>query len=162
MGLSRVKKLEHIRVLPYCDEDVDYLVSLQFDDLLKAWINNYTNDGRWKYDGFKTFEKKMLEKTKLDLGLVDDLELLTIQECKVYLSKLDLIATGSKVSDLRLALRESYCQGRNLLNAGTGKLLVRQRISHTDNSRNLEILGSYLYRVFDVMLNDLEFATVPK
>ena len=38
VGLLRVKKLDNIRVLPYCDEDVDYLVSLQFDDLLKAWI----------------------------------------------------------------------------------------------------------------------------
>ena len=82
VGLSRVKKLEDIRVLPYRDKDVDYLVSLQFDDLLKAWINNYTKDGHWKYDGFKTFEQKKLEKTKLDLGLVEDLSLLTIQECK--------------------------------------------------------------------------------
>ena len=52
----------------------------------------------------------MLEKTKLDLGLVDDLALLTIQECKVYLSKLDLIANGTKVTDLRSALSESYFQ----------------------------------------------------
>ena len=140
VGISRVKKLDNTRVLPYCDEDVDYLVSLQFDDLLKAWINNYTKDGRWKYDGFKTFEKKMLEKTKLDLGLVDDLALLTKQECKVYLSKLDLIATGSKVTDLRSALRESYSQGRDLLNAGTGKLLLRQRISLF---RKLKKLGDY-------------------
>ena len=140
VGLSRVKKLEDIRVLPYRDKDVDYLVSLQFDDLLKAWINNYTKDGHWKYDGFKTFEQKMLEKTKLDLGLVDDLALLTIQECKVYLSKLDLIATGTKVSDLRSALSESYSQGRDILNAGSGKLLIRQRISLY---RKLKKLGDY-------------------
>ena len=38
VGISRVQKLDDIRVLPYCDEDVDYLVSLQFADLLKAWI----------------------------------------------------------------------------------------------------------------------------
>ena len=82
----------------------------------------------------------MLEKTKLDLGLADDLELLTIQECKGNSSKLDLIATGSKVSDLRLALRESYSQGRDLLNAGTGKLLLRQRISLY---RKLKKLGDY-------------------
>ena len=31
----------------------------------------------------------MLEKTKLDLGVVDDLTMLTVEECKVYLSKLD-------------------------------------------------------------------------
>ena len=27
------------------DEDVDCLVNLKFDDLLSAWISNYTNDG---------------------------------------------------------------------------------------------------------------------
>ena len=140
MGLSRVGKLGDIRVLPYSDEDVDYMVSLQFDDLLKAWYNNYTNGGRWKYGRFKTFEQKMLEKTKLDLGLVDDLALLTIQECKAYLSKLDIIATGTKVDELRSALSESYSQGRDLLNAGNGMLLIRQRISLY---KQLRKLGDY-------------------
>ena len=140
MGISRVKKLDDIRVLPYSDDDVDYLVSLQFDDLLNAWIKNYTTDGRWKYDGFKKFEQNMLERTQLDLGLVDDLALLTIQECKGYLSKLDIIASGTKVNDLRSALRESYSKGRDLLNAGNGVLLIRQRKSLY---RKLRRLGDY-------------------
>ena len=38
----------------------------------------------------------MLQKTQLDLGLVDNLRLLTTQECRNYLTKLDIIATGSK------------------------------------------------------------------
>ena len=128
MGISRVKHLNDIRVLPYSDEDVDYLASLQFDDLLKAWLQNYTKKGRWKYDGFKSFERHMLQKTKIDLGLVDDLQMLTIQECKAYLSKLDIIATGTKVGELRSALTESYSQGRDLLKAGNGMLLLQQRI----------------------------------
>ena len=128
VGISRVKHLHDIRVLPYGDEDVDYLASLQFDDLLKAWLQNYTKKGRWKYDGFKNFERHMLQKTKIDLGLVDDLQMLTIQECKAYLSKLDIIATGTKVAGLRSALSESYSQGRDLLKAGNGMLLLQQRI----------------------------------
>ena len=71
VGISRVHNLSEVRVLPYTDEDVDYLVNLKFDDLLSAWLSNYTNEGRWKHDGFKTFERKMLEKTQLDLGMVD-------------------------------------------------------------------------------------------
>ena len=129
VGLSRVHTLNEIRVLPYSSEDVDYLITLKHDVLLKDWVNNYTGKGYWKYDGFKTFERKMLEKTKLDLGLVDDLAMLTIQECKDYLSKLDIIATGTKVTDLRSALRESYTHGRRLLNIDNGTLLMRQRIS---------------------------------
>ena len=128
VGISRVHKLSEVRVLPYNDEDVDYLVNLKFDDLLSAWISNYTEDGRWKYDGFKTFERQMLEKTQLDLGLVDNLLHLTIQECRNYLSKLDIIATGTKVDDLRSALKDSYSRGRELLNARNGRLLLRQRI----------------------------------
>ena len=77
VGISRVHKLSEVRVLPYTDEDVDYLVKMKFDDLLPAWINNYKN-GRWKYDGFKTFERKMLQKTQLYLGMVYNLRLLTI------------------------------------------------------------------------------------
>ena len=128
VGISRVHNLSEVRVLPYNDQDVDYLANLKFDDLLSAWISNYTNDGRWKYDGFKTFERQMLENTQLDLGLVDNLLLLTIQECRNYLSKLDIIATGTKVDDLRSALKDSYSRGRELLNARNGRLLLRQRI----------------------------------
>ena len=120
--------MSEVRVLPYNDEDVDYLANLKFDDLLSAWISNYTDDGRWKHDGFKTFEQQMLEKTQLDLGLFDNLRLLTIEECRTYLSKLDIIATGTKVADLRSALKENYSRGRDLLNAGNGRLLLRQRV----------------------------------
>ena len=70
-------------------------------------ITNYTNEGRWKYNGFKTFERKMLQKTQLDLGMVDNLRLSTIQDCRNYLKKLDIIATGSKVHDFRSALKET-------------------------------------------------------
>ena len=128
VGICRVHNLSEVRVLPYTDEDVDYLVSLKFDDLLSSWIANYTNEGRWNYHGFNSFERKMLEKTQLDLGLVDNLHLLTIQECRNYLTKLDIIATGTKVGDLRSALKDSYSRGRELLNARNDRLLLRQRI----------------------------------
>ena len=59
----------------------------------------------------------MLENTQLDLGFVDNLWLLTMKEHQNYLTKLDIIATGSKVADLRSALKESYSHGRDLLNA---------------------------------------------
>ena len=64
VGISRVHKLSEVRVLPYNDEDVDYLVNLKFDDLLSAWINNYTNEGRWKYDGFN--EPSLNVRTRLE------------------------------------------------------------------------------------------------
>ena len=82
----------------------------------------------------------MLQKTQLDLGMVDSLSLLTTQECRNYLTKLDIIATGSKVDDLRSALKESYSQGRDLLNAGNGRLLHRQRITLY---KQLKKLGDY-------------------
>ena len=50
----------------------------------------------------------MLEKTQLDLGMVVNLKLLTKEECRNYLTKLDILATGSKVNDLRSALKVSY------------------------------------------------------
>ena len=82
----------------------------------------------------------MLEKTQLDLGMVDDLRLLTIEECRNYLTKLDILATGSKVNDLRSALKDSYSHGRDLLKAGSGRLLHRQRITLY---KQLKKLGDY-------------------
>ena len=55
VGLSRVHSLNEIRLLPYSSEDVDYLITLKHDVLLKDLVNNYTGKGYWKYDGFKTF-----------------------------------------------------------------------------------------------------------
>ena len=52
VGISRVHKLDEIRVLPFTLDDVDYLVTLKLDKLLVDWLNNYTNDGYWRYDGF--------------------------------------------------------------------------------------------------------------
>ena len=56
-----------------------------------------------------------MEKTLLDLGLVYNLRLLTINECKNYLLKLDLIATGSKVADFTFSFE--------------GELLPRTRLA---------------------------------
>ena len=56
------------------------------------------------------------------------------------MSKLDIIATGSKVADLRSVLKESYSRGRDLLTAGNGRLLARQRISLY---KQLKKLGDY-------------------
>ena len=79
---------------------ITYLVTLKLDKLLVDWLNNYTNDGNWRYDGFWAFEQKMLHQTPLDLGLVDDLSSLTINECRDYLTKLDIIFNGTKIDNL--------------------------------------------------------------
>ena len=60
--------------------------------------------------------------------MVDDLSSLTINECRDYLTKLDIIAIGSKIDELQSALRESYMEGRALVNANNGKLLNCQRM----------------------------------
>ena len=61
--------------------------------------------------------------------MVDNLRLLTINDCHNYLKNLDIIATGSKVDDLRSALKETYLHGRDLLNARNGRLLNQRRIT---------------------------------
>ena len=127
VGISRVHDLDEVRILPINDEDAQYLMSLKHDELLSAWINNYTKDGFWQFDGFREFEKKMLEQAKLDLGLYNDLSDLTINVCKNYLSKLDLISTGSSVAELRSELQESHIEGQALLQANGGRLLRAKR-----------------------------------
>ena len=65
----------------------------------------------------------MLQQTKSDLGLYDDLSDLTIKDCRIYLSKLDVISTGSRVAELRCELKESHLEGKAMLHANGGRLL---------------------------------------
>ena len=69
----------------------------------------------------------MLQQTKLDLGLYDDLSDLTIKDCRNYLSKLDVISTGSRVAELRSELKESHLEGKAMLHANGGRLLKAKR-----------------------------------
>ena len=46
VGVTRVHKLDELRVLPYNTEDVEYLMGLKWDTLLHDWLNNYTSDGK--------------------------------------------------------------------------------------------------------------------
>ena len=40
VGVSRVHKLQELRVLPFNDDDVEHLTGLSSDPLLNDWINN--------------------------------------------------------------------------------------------------------------------------
>ena len=137
VGISRVHNLDEVRVLPFNEDDIQYLLSLQYDELLTAWINNYTEDGLWKFDGFSEFEKKMLRQTKMDLGLINDLSDLTISECRNYLSKLDIVSSASKVAGLRSELRDSHIEGQTMLHANNGRLLRVKRFSLFKQFKNL-------------------------
>ena len=128
VGVSRVHKLEELRVLPFNDDDVEYLTGLSRDPLLHDWINNYSKEGKWQYDGFAKVEEEMMKHLKMDLALVDDLSQLTLQECRVFLAKLDIVASGAKVIDLRNALMAAYSEGRSLLLANGGYQLRKKRI----------------------------------
>ena len=69
----------------------------------------------------------MLQQTKLDLDLYDDLSDLTIKDCRNYLSKLDVISTGSRVAELRSELNASHIEGQTMLQANGGRLLKAKR-----------------------------------
>ena len=127
VGISRVHKMDEVRVLPYNSSDIEYLCTLQHDPLLADWIRNYTKAGAWRYDGFEEFEKDMLQQTKMDLALVDDLSDLTIQDCKKYITKLDILVTGTSVAELQSSLKDFYVEGREMLEADGGSLLRKKR-----------------------------------
>ena len=136
VGISRVHKLEELRVLPFNDDDVEYLTGLSRDPLLHDWINNY-KDGKWQHDGFAKIEEEMIKHGKMDLALVDDLSQLTIEECRIFLKKLDILASGSKVIDLRNALITAYSEGRSLLLVNGGYQLRKKRDSVLKRLRKL-------------------------
>ena len=100
VGISRVHKLEELLVLPFNDDDFKYLTGISRDALLHDWLNNYTEDRMWQHDGFNKAEEEMMKHSKMDLALVNDLSHLTIEECRIFLSKLDVSVSGTKLIDL--------------------------------------------------------------
>ena len=103
-----------------------------------------------------------MEKTLLDRGLVDNLCLLRINECKNYLLKLDLLL-GLRLLILHSALKESYSHGRDLLNAGNGRLLVRQRISLYKQLKKPADYNKLTFLVFVIIMgNGLGYVSVPE
>ena len=137
VGLSRVHKLEQLRVLPYNSDDVDYLTRLSRDPLLADWINNYTKDGRWRHDGFANYEEDIKRQVKMELALLENLSELTIKECRTYISKLDIMTSCTKVKELRNVLRPFYIEGRTLLEANNGWLLRKKRYTILQRLRRL-------------------------
>ena len=104
VGVTRVHKLDELRVLPKKSEDVEYLVGLKWDTLLHDWLNNYTSEGRWRHDGFNEFEEKMMKHNKMELALINDLSQLHLIECRDFVTKLDIATAGSRLRELQMAL----------------------------------------------------------
>ena len=76
-------------MLPFWEDDVKYLTSLESDPLLRLWFNNYAQ-GIWKHDGLKSFTAALRKHNLMRLALVDDLNMLTADEAKKFAKELDL------------------------------------------------------------------------
>ena len=77
VGASRVHNMNELRVLPLTPKAAEKLKKLRRDPLLAQFFNNFDDNGCWKPDGFKKYQKDLFLKANMDLGLVDTLEDLT-------------------------------------------------------------------------------------
>ena len=92
--------------------------------MLRDWYNNYNSDGSWKRDGFVKAQKDYVAKIKQNLALVDDLGSITKEEAKKFLNQLDLrYDQKADANSLKESLRESWEEGRQVLEAHNKKLL---------------------------------------
>ena len=69
---------------------MEYLASLKADPLLRLWVNNYTPDGVWKDDGLRSVTAALRKQTVMNLGLVDDLNMLTVEQARKFAKELDI------------------------------------------------------------------------
>ena len=79
---------------------MEYLTSLKADPLLRLWVNNYTSDGVWKDDGLRSVTAALRKQTVMDLGLVDDLNMLTVEEAMKFAKELDIYVGKSTKPEL--------------------------------------------------------------
>ena len=141
VGASRVHSLDQLRVLPFWEEDVEYLTSLKRDPLLKLWFENYSEDGIWKSDGLQSFEAELQMRVKQRLALVDDLSFWTGKEAKRFAKDLDLDAGSLNKQPLLNLLKPFYDEGRRSLTANGNLLLMRFRSDLILELRKQESLG---------------------
>ena len=123
VGVSRVHDIDKLRVLPFGKEDVEHLVSLKRDPLLKLWFENYTEDGIWKGDGLQSFAAGVRMKELQRLALVDDLIFFTGEELRLYAKNLDIYVGSANKPEVIKILKPFYAEGRKLLSANGNRLL---------------------------------------
>ena len=124
VGASRVHDFEHIRVLPFNDNDAEQLVKLKRDPMLSEWITNYDKDGNWKHDGFAASVAKHTENILLELALYDSVQELTGAECFYFIKHLDVpVPSSANVGVRQRALEELHKRGREKILSNGGVLL---------------------------------------
>ena len=130
VGVSRVHNHEHLRILPLSVEDKNYLKSLQWDPMLRLYFQNYDKNGRWKHNGLTKIREQRDRKTKTELAFVA-LDALTIQECKQFVKRLDVIVASELANPTKeeylQALKKSHAEGYALINENNGALLNQHR-----------------------------------
>ena len=128
VGASRVHKMKELRVLPLTANAIGGIKKLRRDPLLAQFFNNYDSNGCWKQDGFKEYQEIIFRESKLDLGLVDNLEDLIKDEVQIFYRRLDLIFDVKMNSTTLLeGLSVYHKEGRNLLLANSSKILHSKR-----------------------------------
>ena len=78
-----------------------------------------------------------MKRNKMELALINDLSELPLEECRYFVTKLDIGTAGSKVRELQNALQPFYLQGRALLEAKGGLLLGKKRLHILKNYKNV-------------------------
>ncbi|MCP4053193.1 MAG: hypothetical protein GY739_09005, partial [Mesoflavibacter sp.] len=131
VGLSRVHNFDELRVLDFSPEQRDALKKLTLDPLLKAYFNNYDDDGNWNFEGLREEHENNLKEATLELGMIAK-HLLTNDDCAEFIKRLDLHMKGSKNSEnYKKCIKKPHSKGRKLLHNNNNKLLHKKRKEFT-------------------------------
>ena len=141
VGASRVHKLDQLRVLPFWNEDVEYLVTLKSDPMLKLWFQNYTKGGIWISDGLQRYSAELQKRVEQRLALVDDLSFWTGIEAKQFAKDLDIDVGSSNKPAVIEKLKPFYKEGRKYLTANGNLLLLQLRTALISDLRQRGPLG---------------------
>ena len=89
----------------------------------------------------------MRKRTVINLGLVDDLNMLTVEEAKKFAKDLDIYVGKSTKPCLITKLQQCWSEGRKYLSDDGGVLLVNRRRQILDKLRNMGNLGKLTIQV---------------
>ena len=89
----------------------------------------------------------MRKSTVINLGLVDDLNMLTVEEAKKFAKDLDIYVGRSTKPCLITKLQQCWSEGRKYLSDDGGLLLVNKRRQLLEKLRNMGNLGKLTIQV---------------
>ncbi|MCP4052241.1 MAG: hypothetical protein GY739_04080 [Mesoflavibacter sp.] len=113
VGLSRVHDFHEHRILPISEKELQKLILLKHDPLLKVFFNNYKN-GIWQKGGLTKGDKIRKRTAKLRMGLIP-LESITLADYQEFEPYFDIEVYPKTKPNYEKCLGDLHYEGKEII-----------------------------------------------